>query len=142
MLFSAVDQTLVRVCFVFFLMIRRPPRSTRTDTLFPNTTLFRSTAEKGERHHRAGFFQGVARSRHPRTNQLFSVAGARVPVDRADRDREQGNAGHLRRGDGATRSAERRVGKECVSTCRFRWSPYPYKKKKKQEQEQERNKKK
>src|SRR3546814_16485546 len=33
-------------CFLlfFFLMIRRPPRSTRTDTLFPYTTLFRSPA--------------------------------------------------------------------------------------------------
>src|SRR3546814_12867953 len=30
------------VLFFFFLMIRRPPRSTRTDTLFPYTTLFRS----------------------------------------------------------------------------------------------------
>src|SRR3546814_18190082 len=30
------------VHFFFFLMIRRPPRSTRTDTLFPYTTLFRS----------------------------------------------------------------------------------------------------
>src|SRR3546814_16029749 len=30
--------------FFFFLMIRRPPRSTRTDTLFPYTTLFRSGA--------------------------------------------------------------------------------------------------
>src|SRR3546814_13311847 len=32
------------ICFVFsfFLMIPRPPRSTRTDTLFPYTTLFRS----------------------------------------------------------------------------------------------------
>src|SRR3546814_16923083 len=30
--------------FFFFLMIRRPPRSTRTDTLFPYTTLFRSQA--------------------------------------------------------------------------------------------------
>src|SRR3546814_19096021 len=30
------------VCSFFFLMIRRPPRSTRTDTLFPYTTLFRS----------------------------------------------------------------------------------------------------
>src|SRR3546814_18701834 len=29
------------MCF-FFLMIRRPPRATRTDTLFPYTTLFRS----------------------------------------------------------------------------------------------------
>src|SRR3546814_19176097 len=31
-----------RLCVFFFLMIRRPPRSTRTDTLFPYTTLFRS----------------------------------------------------------------------------------------------------
>src|SRR3546814_13963406 len=30
----------------FFLMIRRPPRSTRTDTLFPYTTLFRSLARR------------------------------------------------------------------------------------------------
>src|SRR3546814_9546285 len=33
--------------FIFFLMIRRPPRSTRTDTLFPYTTLFRSADAKG-----------------------------------------------------------------------------------------------
>src|SRR3546814_13207167 len=34
---------LTRITFLFFfLMIRRPPRSTRTDTLFPYTTLFRS----------------------------------------------------------------------------------------------------
>src|SRR3546814_2218301 len=31
----------------FFLMIRRPPRSTRTDTLFPYTTLFRSVFRGG-----------------------------------------------------------------------------------------------
>src|SRR3546814_10695546 len=47
---------LVTVCFVF-LMIRRPPRSTRTDTLFPYTTLFRSLVEGPRRrpvrvHHR------------------------------------------------------------------------------------------
>src|SRR3546814_2255550 len=35
------------VCF--FLMIRRPPRSTRTDTLFPYTTLFRSALEARSR---------------------------------------------------------------------------------------------
>src|SRR3546814_15074172 len=35
---------LLFVLFIFFLMIRRPPRSTRTDTLFPYTTLFRSDA--------------------------------------------------------------------------------------------------
>src|SRR3546814_10849169 len=33
----------------FFLMIRRPPRSTRTDTLFPYTTLFRSLRPRGWR---------------------------------------------------------------------------------------------
>src|SRR3546814_3346708 len=37
------------VCIVFFfLMIRRPPRSTRTDTLFPYTTLFRSLLPSGQ----------------------------------------------------------------------------------------------
>src|SRR3546814_12584615 len=35
----------MRVVCIFFLMIRRPPRSTRTDTLFPDTTLFRSGAD-------------------------------------------------------------------------------------------------
>src|SRR3546814_4115448 len=36
------------VCIIFFfLMIRRPPRSTRTDTLFPYTTLFRSRGRRG-----------------------------------------------------------------------------------------------
>src|SRR3546814_12846740 len=34
----------------FFLMIRRPPRSTRTDTLFPYTTLFRSEGRGFDPH--------------------------------------------------------------------------------------------
>src|SRR3546814_9023409 len=34
---------------LFFVMIRRPPRSTRTDTLFPYTTLFRSHAVPAQR---------------------------------------------------------------------------------------------
>src|SRR3546814_3482663 len=34
----------------FFLMIRRPPRSTRTDTLFPYTTLFRSCLDVFRKH--------------------------------------------------------------------------------------------
>src|SRR3546814_3738140 len=51
---------LLFVLIFFFLMIRRPPRSTRTDTLFPYTTLFRSdgsmtaeapmTSEKASRY--------------------------------------------------------------------------------------------
>src|SRR3546814_17105999 len=37
------------VLFIFFfLMIRRPPRTTRTDTLFPYTTLFRSDQKDDE----------------------------------------------------------------------------------------------
>src|SRR3546814_18728334 len=35
------------VMIIFFLMIRRPPRSTRTDTLFPYTTLCRSRGREG-----------------------------------------------------------------------------------------------
>src|SRR3546814_9976798 len=36
------DGSVADFVFIFFLMMRRPPRSTRTDTLFPYTTLFRS----------------------------------------------------------------------------------------------------
>src|SRR3546814_14072401 len=36
------------ILYFFFLILRRPPRSTRTDTLFPYTTLFRSLRERGE----------------------------------------------------------------------------------------------
>src|SRR3546814_15869746 len=42
MLCVFVFRHLYDLFFFFFLMIRRPPRSTRTDTLFPYTTLFRS----------------------------------------------------------------------------------------------------
>src|SRR3546814_14252172 len=35
---------LLVMVLIFFLMLRRPPRSTRTDTLFPDTKLFRSLA--------------------------------------------------------------------------------------------------
>src|SRR3546814_10834454 len=41
-------------------MIRRPPRSTRTDTLFPYTTLFRSARTRSRR------FSNLARSASPR----------------------------------------------------------------------------
>src|SRR3546814_4721585 len=55
-------------------MLRRPPRSTRTDTLFPYTTLFRSprwAAGRGrgcrrERVHRDRMHPPVPRVRHPR----------------------------------------------------------------------------
>src|SRR3546814_15142405 len=43
-LFRFMRMYLFECNIFFFLMIRRPPRSTRTDTLFPYTTLFRSWA--------------------------------------------------------------------------------------------------
>src|SRR3546814_1790309 len=45
--FIVVCAVQISLCiYCFFLMIRRPPRSTRTDTLFPYTTLFRSTVDE------------------------------------------------------------------------------------------------
>src|SRR3546814_4304461 len=50
---------------VFFLIIRRPPRSTRTDTLFPYTTLFRSPDRAETRGRRLGpALEGLERLRH------------------------------------------------------------------------------
>src|SRR3546814_17559506 len=63
----------------FFLMIRRPPRSTRTDTLFPYTTLFRSSVEPDmEQQHRPG----IERDRN-------GVAGGMDALDRAVAGRYQ-----------------------------------------------------
>src|SRR3546814_20298754 len=94
---------IVCVFIVVFLMIRRPPRSTRTDTLFPYTTLFRSSSSH-ERDDRA------CQHRLCCKDWRQSEVGCRsAPIRRL-----------LRNG----RSEERRVGKECVSTCRSRWSPY------------------
>src|SRR3546814_13899889 len=59
----------------FFLMIRRPPRSTRTDTLFPYTTLFRSAR------------------RHPRQQRRLRE-GLRLPAGGALRRRRA--RAHLR----------------------------------------------
>src|SRR3546814_3351193 len=63
----------------FFLMIRRPPRSTRTDTLFPYTTLFRSLVEdidhQDVRPQRHDLFrhQGVASRHRGRAADLVPV---------------------------------------------------------------------
>src|SRR3546814_3171086 len=65
------------VVVIFFLMIRRPPRSTRTDTLFPYTTRFRS-----ERPGRAPG-AGTALRQHPRA-QGTGAAGLRAEAQDAD----------------------------------------------------------
>src|SRR3546814_3503818 len=65
----------------FFLMIRRPPISTRTDTLFPYTTLFRSYGEDGFFHRNDLVFKRTCRGNRPVTNwfqrQPFSACGPR-----------------------------------------------------------------
>src|SRR3546814_14278095 len=107
-------------------MIRRPPRSTRTDTLFPYTTLFRSAVPKqrgrGGQGARSDPGESPARrSSHPGKKPVL----IHIPEDMHRTLRqlsvEEG-------GEPLTviteRSEERRVGKECVSKCRSRWSPY------------------
>src|SRR3546814_9414356 len=54
-------------------MIRRPPRSTRTDTLFPYTTLFRSNDAVGNEHRAEGEPQKEHAVRHqPRSEEHTS----------------------------------------------------------------------
>src|SRR3546814_17489675 len=105
----------------FFLMIRRPPRSTRTSTLFPYTTLFRSLAFFDDRLAMPDILGGD--HGHTVSHGIRCVKMDPVTVLTA-----MGMATE-RLGLGSTysttRSEERRVGKECVSTCRSRWSPYP-----------------
>src|SRR3546814_13925403 len=76
------------------------------------------------------FGRGRAARRHAEQDQAHDRRdGERGDAVRLDRDRE----GDLleRALVVGFRSEERRVGKECVSTCRSRWSPYHSKKKQK-----------
>src|SRR3546814_12968157 len=77
---SGCNSLCLYICF-FFLMIRRPPRSTRTDTLFPYTTLFRSlVGQPGFDHHAAAIPKGsLYRAR-------FGVMRAAVLVDVRDEE--------------------------------------------------------
>src|SRR3546814_13915291 len=77
--------------FFFFLIIRRPPRSTRTDTLFPYTTLFRSDEACG-RAHRA----------HSLPRRTAESAGARQAADRRKREGGHGMRTQARDGSGPT----------------------------------------
>src|SRR3546814_12466676 len=127
-------------------MIRRPPSSTRTDTLFPYTTLFRS-------HTFDHLFRAVDLSKtdfivisksgstaETLTQFLICLAAVAETVGR-ERAADHFTAitepkdNVLRRiaedwgmlvldHDPGLRSAERRVGKECVRTGRSRWAPY------------------
>src|SRR3546814_12389918 len=115
-------------------MTRRPPRFPRTGPLFPCTTLFRS--------HRRQIVAELAPARRVGSEHCgplpagVGVGGQGVAIgDRGEalafnsQEGFRGVSGAKTRGGGGTlcfgdRSEERRVGKECVSTCRSRWSPY------------------
>src|SRR3546814_8289423 len=66
-------------------MIRRPPRSTRTDTLFPYTTLFRSTILLGNEMTEAALIERIAARGDGVTGDGRHVAGG-VPGDRVRDD--------------------------------------------------------
>src|SRR3546814_17233439 len=135
-------------------MIRRPPRSTRTDTLFPYTTLFRSSlasiffgsvAAINQKSIKrllayssinnigfalvglaAGTPEGVSSVLVYMTVYIVMTLGSFMVVIRM-RDEEGRQIETIASLSGMSktrRSEERRVGKECVSTCRSRWSPY------------------
>src|SRR3546814_16199642 len=112
-------------------MIRLPPRSTRTYTLFPYTTLFRSIGDQ-----RNVDIAGRQRKRGRRHMAHEGRAAGAVIVGEARLQakifgKRQACEEIVGQADEQTvdRSEERRVGKECVSTCRSRWSPYHYKQK-------------
>src|SRR3546814_13549421 len=71
---------------IFFLMIRRPPRSTRTDTLFPYTTLFRSD-QRNNKFAIDFFGSELARNRRIGADSFPEqpVAGLQDGVGRGDR---------------------------------------------------------
>src|SRR3546814_21049162 len=115
-------------------MIRRPPRSTRTDTLLPYTTLFRSQRLTGAtviNLSRRAKYGVISTDRDDHLIFHLGMSG-RWRTEGG----EAGKHDHLLLETGVGhrlflhdprrfRSDARRVGKECVSTCRSRWSPYP-----------------
>src|SRR3546814_20603769 len=78
-------------------MIRRPPRSTRTDTLFPYTTLFRSTGAGAVRHgHQAHHSRGVRDSERRRDHESDLRADQHQSGERLLMEQDRGS-GIIRR---------------------------------------------
>src|SRR3546814_13242046 len=122
-------------------MIRRPPRSTRTDTLFPYTTLFRSAGGRrpprlsalrrqpgvllaGRPRLRVGTDAARPRPRHRRGGVEPAGLGTAHGEDPTRPTAARGKPPARTRRVRAPRSEKLRVGKECGSTSRSRWSPY------------------
>src|SRR3546814_14384518 len=119
---------------MFFLMIRRPPRSTRTDTLFPYTTLFRSFGHFRGRLMHIFTYASMSAAFSPKTPGRAAAGtdkwallpadpmGATVRKISVDGQSKIVIRTHFTYDPGIRRSEERRVGKECVWTCSSRWS--------------------
>src|SRR3546814_19256131 len=123
-------------------MIRRPPRATRTDTLFPYTPRFRSLRPDCLLFTRGGAHlssrvRPLSERNAPQNAAHFDdsdldllqippLAGQRTSQSARLRGRDQ-QPRRLQAPD--LSSDERRAGKEGVSTGRSRWSPAPEKKK-------------
>src|SRR3546814_13232866 len=116
-------------------MTRPPPRSTRTDTLLPYTTLFRAYwaclcrrvhKREGRSSRRS---DQPAHGREVRRGHDLRPASAQSP-SRHHFHQYRPYRAEQRWALPLPRSAERRVGKEWVSTGRYRWSPCHIKKKK------------
>src|SRR3546814_12258421 len=113
-------------------MIRRPPRSTRTDTLCPYTTLFRSkpltnrktvSITQTEERQLNMMLMAVTTSGR-RTNESEIVRAAiQCLAQLPPKDLVALVNRRVRIKPGRNRSAESRVGKECVSKGRYRRSP-------------------
>src|SRR3546814_1632145 len=89
--------TMISSFLLFFVMIRRPPRSTRTDTLFPYTTLFRSHDRAWAAHFLFDAKDGAPlRGLSPKqaahwpraTGAFLPDTGKRLPPGRAPRSEE------------------------------------------------------
>src|SRR3546814_20010266 len=104
-------------------MIRRPPRSTRTDTLFPYTTLFRVMNElrnRGVEDIMLAVVDGL-KGFPDAITAVFPEAMVQTCIVHLLRNSMDFVAWKDRKTLGTT-SEERRVGKECVSKCKSRWS--------------------
>src|SRR3546814_14140890 len=102
-------------------MIRRPPRSTRTYTLFPYTTLFRSfdTISATGAHGASPHYHST-----PESNAELKP-GDLYLVDSGGQYDDGTTDVTCVLPVGEPRTEERRDGKEYVSTCITRWSPHP-----------------
>src|SRR3546814_15701580 len=100
---------------VFFLMRRRPPRSTRTDTLFPYTTLFRSAPFRAVgRRPRLWLCGPERREGSPRQHAVWRVDDRRrrrQPPTERDRTGRRAQSGQAHRGNGGQVRKSVGVGK-------------------------------